>query len=66
MSSSIIHILLFSYTTMYLNFIFLDPFLFELSCKRHTHTEIHTHTNAHKDSDEYSIVILHFLKAQLY
>ena len=44
---------------MYLNFIFLDRFLFELSRKNtytYTHTETHTHTDAHKDSDEYSIV----------
>ena len=27
---------IFSYTTMYLNFMFLDKFLFELLCK-HTH-----------------------------
>ena len=38
---------------MYLNFRFLDQFLFELSCKN-THT--HTHTDPHKDSNEYSIV----------
>ena len=36
---------------MYSDFVFLDRFLFELSCK-HTHT--HTHT--HKDSNEYPIV----------
>ena len=33
---------LFSYTTMYLNFIFLDQFLFELSCKN-TYGNTHTH-----------------------
>ena len=37
---------LFSYITMYLNFIFLDQFPFELSCKN-THTETHTHTHTH-------------------
>ena len=46
---------------MYLNFIFLDQFLFELSCKKtHTHTHTHTHTygntDAHKESDAYPIV----------
>ena len=30
---------------------FLDQFLFELSCKN---TETHTHKDAHKDSYEYS------------
>ena len=39
----------------YLNFNFLDQFLFELSCK--------THTETHTDSDEYSIVA--FAKTQL-
>ena len=55
---------------MYLNFMFLDRFLFELSCKNtHTHTHTHTHTythtqkhthtfgRTHKDSNEYSIVV---------
>ena len=38
---------------MYPNFVFLDRFLFELSCKKtHTNTETHTHT----DSNEYPIV----------
>ena len=37
---------LFSYTTMYSNFMFLDQFLFELSCKNpHTHTHTHMHTH---------------------
>ena len=37
---------------------FLDRFLFELSCKN-THIRkhtTHTHTDTHKDSNEYSIV----------
>ena len=34
---------LFSYTIMYLNFIFLHQFLFQLSCKN-THTKTHTQT----------------------
>ena len=34
-------------------FVFLNQFLFELSCKNtHTHTQTHTHT----DSNEYPIV----------
>ena len=40
---------------------FLDQFLFELSCKNtetHTHTYTHTHTDAHKHSDEYPIDVL--------
>ena len=36
---------------MYSDFVFLDRFLFELSCKN-THTHRHTHT----DSNEYPIV----------
>ena len=40
---------------MYLNLIFLDQFLFYLSCKN-THRNKHTHTDAHKDFDEHSIV----------
>ena len=48
---------LFSYTTMCLNFMLLDRFLYELPCKNtHGNTHTHTHTDAHKDSDEYSIV----------
>ena len=40
---------------MYPNFVFLDQFLFELSCKKtHTHTNTETHT--HTDSNEYPIV----------
>ena len=38
---------------------FLDRFLFELSCKNtdtHTHTHTHTHTQTQRDSNEYSIV----------
>ena len=35
---------LFSHTTMYLNFMFLDHFLFELLCKTHTHRHGKTHT----------------------
>ena len=50
---------LFSYATTFSNFVFLDRFLFELSCK-HTHTHKHTnkdtHTDTHRDSNEYSIV----------
>ena len=42
----------FSFTTMYLNFVFLDQFLFELSCKNtwkhgkhgNTHRNTQTHT----------------------
>ena len=46
---------IFSYTTMYVNFMFLDPFLLELSCKNmYTHRNTHRHT--HTDSDEYSTV----------
>ena len=41
---------------MYSNFVFLDQFLFELSCKK-THTQTHTHTHAHTDSNEYPIVV---------
>ena len=38
---------------MYSDFMFLDRFLFELSCKNtHTHTQTHTH----RDSNEYPIV----------
>ena len=33
----------FSFTTMYLNFMFADQFLFELSCKN-PHGNTHTHT----------------------
>ena len=36
-----------SYITMYLNFMFLDQFLFELSCKN-THTQGNTHTHPDK------------------
>ena len=43
---------LFSFSTMYLNFMFLDQFLFQLlgknTHKGNTHTR--THTDAHKDS----------------
>ena len=37
---------LFSYTTMYLNFMFLNQFLFKLWCKKHTYmeTQIWMHT----------------------
>ena len=38
---------------MYSDFVFLDRFLFELSCKN-THT--HTHTHTHTESNEYPIV----------
>ena len=44
---------------MYSYFVFLDRFLFELSCKNtHTHTDTHTHTHTHthRDSNEYPIV----------
>ena len=37
---------------MYLNFMFLDQFLFELLCK--IHTETRKHSEAH--TDEYSIL----------
>ena len=38
---------------MYSDFVFLDRFLFELSCKNtHTHTQTHTH----RDSNKYPIV----------
>ena len=46
---------LFSYTTMYLNFMLLDQFRFELSCKNtHTYinTQTHTYRQTHRDSDE--------------
>ena len=36
---------------MYSNFMFLDQFFFELSCKN-----THTLTDTQRDSDEYSIV----------
>ena len=39
---------LFSFTTMYLNFMFLGQFLYELSCTHtHKHTPTHTHTHTH-------------------
>ena len=44
---------------MYSDFVFLDRFLVELSCKNtHTHTQTHrhTHTHTHRDSNEYPIV----------
>ena len=44
---------IFSYTTMYSNFMLLDRLLFELSCKN---METHTHTHTYTDSEEYSIV----------
>ena len=41
---------------MYSDFVFLDRFLFELSCKNtHTHTQTRTHTHTHTDSNEYPI-----------
>ena len=46
---------IFSYATMYSNFMFLDQLRFELSCKN-TETGKHTHTHTHTDSDRYSIV----------
>ena len=47
---------------------FLDKFLFELSCKTHTHTHKHTHTlthtDVHKDFNEYyKRVVVVYLKA---
>ena len=36
---------------MYSDFVFLDRFLFELSCKN-----THTHKHTHRDSNEYPIV----------
>ena len=47
---------LFSYTTMYLNFVFLDQFLFAIV--QNTHTQKHTHTPTPTPTDEYSIVII--------
>ena len=41
---------------MYSDFVFLDRFLFELSCKN-THTHGHTHTHTHTDSNEYPKVV---------
>ena len=46
---------------MYSDFVFLDRFLFELSCKNthtHTHTNTHTHRERERerDSNEYPIV----------
>ena len=44
---------------MYSDFVFLDRFLFELSCKNthtHGHTHTHTHAHTHRDSNEYPIV----------
>ena len=39
---------LFSFTTTYLNFMFPDLFLFELSCKNtHIQTQKHAHTYTH-------------------
>ena len=38
-----------SFTTMYLNLMFQDQFLFELSCKN-THTQTQTHTHTHMDT----------------
>ena len=45
---------------MYSDFVFVDRFLFELSCKNthtHTHGDTHTHTqtHTHTDSNEYPI-----------
>ena len=40
---------------MYSDFVFLDRFLFELSCKN-THTHTNTDTQTHTDSNEYPIV----------
>ena len=44
---------LFSYTTIYSSFKWIEPLYFELSC---TQTDRHTHTHTHTDNDEYSIV----------
>ena len=45
---------LFSYITMYLNFMFPNQFLLSYHAKthtqKHTHTRIYTHTDAHIDS----------------
>ena len=47
----------FSFTTMYLNFMFLDRFLFTSHrAKTHTHMKTHTHTHTDIDSNGYSIV----------
>ena len=40
---------------MYSNFMFLDRFLFELSCEKNAHTNKETHT--HTEFYEYSIVV---------
>ena len=40
---------------MYSNFVFLDRFLFELSCKN-TYTHKQTRKHTHTDSNEYPIV----------
>ena len=53
---------IFLYTTMYLNFMFLDHLVFELLCKN-THTKTHIYRDKHKDSDKYSLVA--FAKTQL-
>ena len=40
---------LFSYVTMYSNFMFLDQLLCEYRANTHTNTHTHTRTDAHKD-----------------
>ena len=55
---------IFHVITAYLNILFLDQFLLELSCKRkNTHTQKHTHTDTHKDSDKN--LYLRFAKTKL-
>ena len=49
---------IFSYTTTYSNFMFLDRLLFELLCKNtETRKHTHTHTHTHTQCDGY--VVLH-------
>ena len=42
---------------MYSNFMFLDQFLFESSCKDPPKTHTHSNTRTRRDSDEYSIAV---------
>ena len=63
---------------MYSNFMLLDQFLFELSCRSthgntHTHAHTHTHTHAHKHTNthkhthyNYSTLFLCFAKRNYY
>ena len=47
---------IFSYTTLYSNFIFIDRLHFELSCKNTEIQKHRNHTHTQRDTDEYSIV----------